>query len=165
MISRLQSNAVTKAKQLDLWVQLMQDRFSGFYISLTEPYSLFKNAEIKRELNESFISALCEHLRDRKLGDWLSREEKSIFLFYRFPIGTWAEKVHAWAVKTGKINSIESAYSIVHGNDSSGEVFAEIPHEILINALKALELQGKCELVMSYRGETDITKIGVKFFH
>jgi len=139
----------------------MQEDFRGYHIHLNEkPYSLFKNESVQRQLDSEFVLTLCEYLCERKLGEWLV--DKSRFLFYRFPIPVWGDKIHEWAVKSGKINSIESAYSVIHGDDSEREEFHSIPHEIFLHALRYLQSKAKCELV----GQgSDLGQLGVKFFH
>ena len=160
MTFRLQLHAGTRAKQLEIWERIMKERFSGYFISMNEPpfYRVFRNESIKRELDSQFALTVCEHLRERKLGEWQVANSK--FLFYRFPIPDWGEKIHAWSVRIGKINSIESAYSIVHGDDSEEE-FRDLPNEIFLHALKWLESAGKCDLVGEHG---DISSLGVKFF-
>ena len=161
----LQLNAGTRARQLASWAELLRANHLDFVIEITGPRKpvMFSNPKINRELNSEFILALCGYLVDEGLGEW--QTPNSQFLFYRRPINDWASAVHSWATKTGKIYSIESAFSVIHGDDSKGEIFHGIPNEIAFHALRALEKMNKCELIFRSSDATrDIMTCGVKFF-
>jgi hypothetical protein len=73
--------------------------------------------------------------------------------------------IHGWAIRFGKVNSIESAYSLIHGDDTRGEIFNSIPDSLALKALQTMETMGKCELkFLPPDNRLDITTCGVKFF-
>ena len=161
----LQLNAATRSKQFGLWADLLREKHSDFVLELSSSSKppIFVNKALGRELDPDFIRALCTNMIDNGLGEWLTVNAR--FLLYKRPIVDWAAAIHAWANKTGKINSIESAFSVIHGDESKGEAFHEIPNEIALHALRALEAQGKCELIFrSPQAASDIMACGVKFF-
>lgn len=158
----LQLNPATRQKQLSLWSEIIGDSLPGFQVSLTDRLELFRNKSIGRELDSAFLTALCEYLVAEGLAEWLPGKQS--VLAYKRSIPQWAALVHAWAVAYGKVNSIESAFSIAAGDDSKDQPFHGIPNAIILRALKELESQKKCELIFQSEIESDIMTCGVKFF-
>jgi ESCRT-II complex subunit VPS25 len=156
----LQLNPSTRAKQLDAWISVLRETHPGFIINVADREPVFLNSKINRELSFDAQIVLCNYIRDQGLGEWIS--ENSKFLFYKKSPSDWGIAIHSWADKTGKLNSIESAFSIIHGDDSKGEIFHGIPNEIALRGFKALEAKAKCEL--TFRETSDIMTCGVKFF-
>jgi ESCRT-II complex subunit VPS25 len=158
----LQLNPSTRNRQLETWAGIIRDKYSGFYITKGNTDELFDNERIKRRLDPNFISTLCDHLRVKGLGEWVSDER---FLVYKYSMSEWSDMIHNWAKKSGKINSIESVFGIVHGDDSRGELFHAVPDGIVMKALSSLEQRSKCELIFRTNTPEDMMNCGVKFFH
>ena len=157
----LQLNPATRAKQFEAWSSVLRTSLPGFVINIDEQDDpVFINKKISRSLSTEGKIELCSYLKDHALGYWLTPDSK--FLFYRIPVEDWATAIHTWADKSGKINSIESVFSVINGDESKGEVFHGIPSEIALNAFRALEGRGKCEL--TFREPNDMMSCGVKFF-
>ncbi len=70
----------------------------------------------------------------------------------------WANLIYKWAVENGKLNSVETVFSLQNGEDY--DVAVRCPTELLLWALELLEKEKKCEVFRS--GES--SEHGVKFF-
>jgi ESCRT-II complex subunit VPS25 len=158
----LQLNPATRQKQLSIWAGVIRDSLPGFSIQVSERPGVFSNKTIGRELDPAFITALCEYLVAEGLAEWTV--PKQTVLVFKRPLTEWASAIHSWAVACGKTSSVESAFSIVAGDDSKGQAFHGIPNELMLKALQELESQHKCELIFRGDVQNDIMSCGVKFF-
>lgn len=156
-------------RQLSTWAEILQTHLVGFVVNLNgEKNEVFVNTKINREADIEFIKAICENLEHMNMGCWVFKDGHSsggTFLVYKRKLEDWAMLFHEWAVRTGKINSIESTYSVINGEDSRSEPFHGIPDLLALKALRTLEAMGKCEL--SFRApdvKDDIMSSGIKFF-
>lgn len=152
----LQINATTRRRQLEFWLEYLSNNVGDFRVSCSSP--LFECKDIDRKLSDDFIAKLFEYIIYQGLGE--PEEGGSAILFYRRRIPEWADAVHAWAVKCGRLNSVESIFNISNGPDSLDETFYSMPEGMMLRALRILEERGKCELITV--NTSDIT--GVKFF-
>lgn len=153
---------------MEIWGNILKERFTEFTIDMGGIKSeVFINRRIGRELDPDFMVALCDSIQRANMGCWLSSERSTgQFLLYKRPLSEWVGLIHGWAIRFGKINSIESAYSLIHGDDTRGELFHSIPDSLALKALQEMEAIGKCELVfLTPDNRIDITTCGVKFFH
>ena len=106
---------------------------------------------------------LCNFLETSSLGEWIIDEEK--FLFYQRPIIEWADDLHEWATRTGRSNSVETLFSIMH--EVPPDILKSAPIELVHRAFKVLERSKKCEVIedtVSGTSSANLEKLGVKFF-
>lgn len=155
-IFTLQLNATTRRRQLEFWSEYLSNNVGEFRVSCSSP--LFECEDIDRKLSDEFISKLFEYIIDQGLGE--PEAGGSAIFFYKRRIPEWADSVHAWAVKCGRLNSVESIFNMCNGPDCQDETFYAMPEEIMRRVLRILEERGKCELITV--NSSDIT--GVKFF-
>ena len=147
---------------MEIWSTILERPDAEYFISTTTPDNmLFTNKTIDRQLSPSFIVELCKFLAAEGLGEWMTPQTR--FISYKRSLADWGAVLHEWAVRTGKLNSVESVFSVVSGDDSKGEPFHDIPVEIVFKALKTLQASGKCEVVLLGDKE-DVGTAGVKFF-
>lgn len=76
-------------------------------------------------------------------------------------LASLAKALYEWADRTARIGSVEAVLDIPSEAENKGEVFYGLPIEMVIQALKNLEEQGKAQVF--YSDNTD--SYGVKFFH
>ena len=148
---RLQLNPTTRTKQFIQWIAILGDKLQSNEFTLSTSSSIFSNSSINRSLSTEYIEALFQYLISQNLGELIAPGK---IWNFRKPLSDWADLVHAWAVSSGKVNSVESVFSI--SNDSRGEPFYEMPLDILTKVLGTLESRNKCELMNG--------GAGVKFF-
>ena len=83
----------------------------------------------------------------------------STFLFalelYRTP-AQWGETLYAYAKDTGLVNAVCTMYELTESEEVEGQPFHNLDQEVLVKALKTLEVQKKAEIFGSNEG--------VKFF-
>ncbi|KAK6035081.1 hypothetical protein COOONC_27417 [Cooperia oncophora] len=70
----------------------------------------------------------------------------------------WAALIYAWAVSNGLLNTPCTLYEIAHGDDTVQESFYGLEKDVLVKALRSLELQRRAQL-MNIGTESE----GVKF--
>lgn len=149
----LQRNVLSQEKQFEVWTTILE-KSGNFKFKLKD--KIFENVKLRRKMSEELFIALGEYLIRKKMGKWMDE----VFLFYKKSISDWGTQIYEIALNNGKINSIESIFSL----KSDNEDLKTVPIEIIHSALIYLETCNKCELIFENES-TNLDKCGVKFFH
>ncbi|CAG5111574.1 Oidioi.mRNA.OKI2018_I69.chr2.g5868.t1.cds [Oikopleura dioica] len=155
----LQKNEETRKKQLDAWSSLVIEhsrKTSTSTIDLSEIRRsvLFTNSKIERQASIELVEAVFSQLVQKGNAIWKDKS-KSKCLLSSQTFSSLAAALYNWAQMSGHINQVCTIFELSQGEEISGEIFQNVPEEIIIIALKLLQKERKAELI-----GTD----GVKFF-
>ncbi|CBY22576.1 unnamed protein product [Oikopleura dioica] len=155
----LQKNEETKKKQLDAWSSLVIEhrrRTSASTVDLSQIRSsdLFTNSKIERQASIELVEAVFSQLVHKGNAIWKDKS-KSKCLLSPHSFSSLAAALYNWAQMSGNINQVCTVFELSQGEDIGGEIFKNVPEDIIIIALKLLQKERKAELI-----GTD----GVKFF-
>lgn len=147
----LQPNADVRRTQLDAWCALVVSwgrNNNVSQIDVTEASSLpvFKNPSISRSLPADSIMVVLEELAKRGNLEWMDKTKRRGYLFWRSP-AEWGQQIYTWAQATSHINSVCTLYEISQGDDTINQEFHGLDGDVLLKALKSLEVAGKAELM------------------
>uniref|UniRef100_A0A0K8TNG0 Vacuolar protein-sorting-associated protein 25 n=1 Tax=Tabanus bromius TaxID=304241 RepID=A0A0K8TNG0_TABBR len=156
----LQPNEKTREQQFSVWRNLILKyckQKNQALINVNEDSELFSNKSIDRELPLKVRNLIFEELCktgnagpiDKKRGQWE---------VYWHTLDEWAKLIYNWAVETGQTNTVCTLFEISNGDNSIGQEFHQLDTEIILKALRHLESQDKCELMLYDDSQ------GVKFF-
>ncbi|KAG7170491.1 vacuolar protein-sorting-associated protein 25-like [Homarus americanus] len=147
----LQPNADVRRTQLDSWCALVVSwgkSNSVSQIDVTEASSLpvFKNNAISRALPVDGIKVVLDELAKRGNLEWTDKTRRRGYLLWRSP-SEWGQQIYSWAQSTSRINNVCTLYEINQGDESADQEFHGLDGDILLKALKTLEVTGKAELM------------------
>ena len=133
----------------------------AYSYSLGELYAsaLCNNAAISRRLSMEDLLKVSEWMVANKFADFTSESKERIFVYWR-SLQEIADAIHRWADATGRIGSVEIILDLSDDSANSGEIFYQMPVELIMKACLALQEVGKAEVF--YSDDTDAH--GVKFF-
>eukprot|EP00744_Colponema_vietnamica_P017991 GILI01025354.1.p1 GENE.GILI01025354.1~~GILI01025354.1.p1 ORF type:complete len:202 (+),score=35.54 GILI01025354.1:73-606(+) len=154
----------TREKQLQLWGELvlsftLHHKLYTLVVDEAANSPLFNNSQIQRRLNVEGIRAVIDHLVSQGRAEWESAEKKRCLVYWR-PLEEWANLLYKWVCDSGKVNSVETVFSLREGDETQGTEFHGIPSEIFSGLLRVLERRGKAQV---FKG-TSTDEDGVKFF-
>ncbi|XP_046960309.1 vacuolar protein-sorting-associated protein 25 [Vanessa cardui] len=158
----IQPHSETRSKQLEAWQQLIAEylkvtKQSTVDIRETQNSPLFNNASINRKLSsESLLTILEDMAKSGKAAP--VDKSKNVWEVYWHSLDEWGNMIYNWASSNGLNNSVCTLFELREGDNTVDEEFHGLDMNILVKALKTLEVKGKCELM-----EFDESQ-GVKFF-
>lgn len=85
-------------------------------------------------------------------------KKKTQWQVYWYPLEELGELIYKWAVISGMTNTVCTLFELIEGENTRDEEFYGLDSAVMILALKTLERNNKCELILT----PDIE--GVKFF-
>ncbi|CAK9067412.1 unnamed protein product [Durusdinium trenchii] len=156
----LQPHASVRAKQLELWKQLISEYCSFhrlFIIDLREE-PLFRNAQLARQLPSEARKVLAEHLVQQQAALWADEAAKERLLVLWRSVAGWADLILQWAAENGLMGSVETVQSLMDGEAAEGQEFYGAPRELIMAALQELVRRNRATL---FRGSSGSE--GVKF--
>ena len=162
----LQPHAAVRAKQLELWKQLISEYCSFhrlFIIDLTEE-PLFRNGQLSRQLPFEARLALAEVLVTQQAALWADEVEakevpkKERLLVLWRSISAWADLILQWANDNALIGSVETVQGLMEGEAAEGQEFYGAPRALIMAALQELQRRNRATIFRSSTGAE-----GVKF--
>ncbi|CAH2103002.1 unnamed protein product [Euphydryas editha] len=158
----IQPHSETRAKQLEAWQQLIAEymkasKKSTIDIRESQNSPLFHNASINRKLSSEALLTILEDMAKTGRAAPIDKS-KNIWEVYWHSLDEWGNMIYSWASNNGLNNSVCTLFELQEGDNTVGEEFHGLDMNILVKALKTLEVKGKCELM-----EFDDSQ-GVKFF-
>jgi len=157
----LQPHAETRAKQLSAWRSLVLDYCQhGGIVAVDVAHlarsPLFRNDAIGRRLDDKAVAVVLDDLASHGHLEWIDKAKKTrAHVFYRTP-AQWGETLYAYAKDNGLVNAVCTMYELTESEEVEGQPFHNLDQEVLVKALKTLEVQKKAEIFGSNEG--------VKFF-
>ncbi|CAD7011879.1 vacuolar protein-sorting-associated protein 25 [Ceratitis capitata] len=157
----LQPHEETRNQQIKVWADLVLrylKYLNKYQVNINEStFPLFNNETLKRRLSPETILVILEYLQ--RTGHAAPLDKRRIeWQVYWYTLEEYANMVYDWIQQTGQLNTICTLYEIASGENSEGMEFHGIDEKVLLNALRTLEIKGKCEVV-----ELD-DSYGIKFF-
>ncbi|CAG2112820.1 unnamed protein product [Medioppia subpectinata] len=148
----LQPNLETRKQQLKAWRQLIVDYYesiSGYVLdvnqSINEP--LFRNNKINRQLSLDSIRVILNDLHSNGLIEWLDQKRQDkCYVYWKRP-EEWAQLIHKWVEEKSLNNTVCTLYEITSGEQTVDYAFHGLNEDILVKALKCLEINGKAVLI------------------
>ncbi|XP_047544678.1 vacuolar protein-sorting-associated protein 25-like isoform X2 [Vanessa atalanta] len=158
----IQPHSETRSKQLEAWQQLISEylkvtKQSTVDIRETQNSPLFNNASINRKLSSESLLTILEDMAKAGKAAPVDKS-KNVWEVYWHSLDEWGNMIYSWASCNGLNNSVCTLFELREGDNTFGEEFHGLDMNILVKALKTLEVKGKCELM-----EFDESQ-GVKFF-
>ena len=102
------------------------------------------------------VAVVLDDLASHGHLEWIDKAKKTrAHVFYRTP-AQWGETIYAYARDNGLVNAVCTMYELTESEESEGQPFHNLDQEVLVKALKTLEVQKKAEIFGSNEG--------VKFF-
>ena len=157
----LQPHRETRAKQLQAWREVVLDhcrrsKITKFEVNRIQDSSPFHNKKLQRKAQPELFEAVLEDLRHHGHLEWIDKDKKRCHVYWHTP-EQWGALVYAWAKENGMSGGgICTLFEISEGEDTKTEPFHGLEQDMLVKALKSLQLQKKAEL---FDGNE-----GVKFF-
>ncbi|VDO28565.1 unnamed protein product [Haemonchus placei] len=147
----LQPTLATREKQLETWASLVIDYAQHnkiFTLDVAEVANseLFYNQKLNRRLSPEGIRAVFDYLEQKKHVEWIDIVKTRCHIYWRRP-DEWAALIYAWAVSNGLLNTPCTLYEIAHGDDTVQESFYGLEKDVLVKALRSLELQRRAQLM------------------
>ncbi|XP_041975305.1 vacuolar protein-sorting-associated protein 25-like isoform X2 [Aricia agestis] len=158
----IQPQAETRAKQLEAWEHLITDYFkatkqSTIDIREIQNISIFNNESISRKLSQESMLTILEYMAKNGKAAPVDKS-KNVWEVYWHSLDEWGNMVYDWASNNGLNNTVCTLFELREGENTVGEEFHGLDMNVLMKALKTLEVKGKCE-VMDFDDNQ-----GVKFF-
>lgn len=155
----IQPNIDTRKKQLEAWCHVvldLQKQKRSFSLDVHEAQrSIFCNKEINRKLPLDGIYMVLDELCKKGHLEWKDpKTKKECLVMWRTP-EEWGKLIYKYITDRSMTNTVCTMFELSNGDETEGEDFHEIEQWLLVRALKALEVDGKAELM----GDE-----GVKFF-
>ncbi|XP_044736223.1 vacuolar protein-sorting-associated protein 25 [Chrysoperla carnea] len=158
----LQPHLETRMRQIEAWRLLILD-----YCKLKKQCildvreatrsTLFHNKTIDRKLDSEVIVKILSELE--KTGHAAPCDKKRLrWEIYWHTLPEFANFLYKWANDNGMLNTVCTMYELTNGENTIDEEFYGLDKEVLIKALRILEHEKKCEIIMFEDNE------GVKFF-
>lgn len=157
----LQPNEQTRTKQLEAWRSMILDycqshQITQFDVQEIAQSPLFHNKTIQRRLSQEDLLLVLEDLRSHGHLEWDSlKTRRKAHIYWRRP-EEWGSLIYNWAQAHGMKNTVCTLFELTQGDESKDQAFHGLDQELLIKALKTLELEKKAELFPDLEG--------VKFF-
>ncbi|RKP20669.1 ESCRT-II complex, vps25 subunit [Rozella allomycis CSF55] len=153
----------TLKAQISQWYEIILTHCrakSTFVINIQEELSspLFNNRNIKRRLSIDFLREILNEQVKLERGEW-ETDEKNSCILYRRSLSELSLMIFNWVDSNGLRNSVFTVYELCHGNLTEVEEFHGVPTKSMKRALKILERQGKCQLIVGLNDD----ETGVKF--
>ncbi|VDL76014.1 unnamed protein product [Nippostrongylus brasiliensis] len=147
----LQHTLVTREKQLETWASLVIDytQHNKIYtldVAEVANSELFYNQKLNRRLSPEGIRAVFDYLEQKKHVEWIDIVKTRCHIYWRRP-DEWAALIYSWAVSNGLLNTPCTLYEIAHGDDTVQESFYGLEKDVLVKALRSLELQRRAQLM------------------
>lgn len=158
----LQPHAETRAKQVSAWKSLILDycRQNKLYIIDVRESSqlpLFNNTTINRKLDESVIISILSELQ-KSDNAFAVDKNKFRWEIYWHTLDEWSSLIYDYVTSKGFQNSVLTLFELTQGDDVQDEEFYGLHNDLLVKALRLLESDKKCELILDDENQ------GVKFF-
>ncbi|CAH0551507.1 unnamed protein product [Brassicogethes aeneus] len=156
----LQPHPETRSKQVAAWKSLILDYCKKNKVCIVDireadQLPLFNNSAINRKLESGVIVSILGELQ--KTGNAAAVDKsKNRWEIYWHTLEEWGSIIHDYVTSNGLTNSVMTLFELNQGE--SQEEFHGLHTDVLIKALKTLEEQRKCELILSDEDQ------GVKFF-
>ncbi|CAJ0575574.1 unnamed protein product, partial [Mesorhabditis spiculigera] len=146
----LQPVANTRQKQLEAWARLVIDyaqfnKIFTFDLNEAEQGELFFNQKLNRRLDSEGVKAVFGYLEQKRHLDWTDPDHTRCHIYWRTP-EEWGTLIFEWAQSNGLANQSCTLYEIAHGDDTVTESFHGLEKEILLKALRSLEVQRRAQL-------------------
>ncbi|XP_056641410.1 vacuolar protein-sorting-associated protein 25 [Diorhabda sublineata] len=158
----LQPHPETRAKQVTAWKSLILnycEKTKTYTIDVRETNQnpLFNNTTINRKLEQDVIISILSELQ--KSGNAAPVDKsKNRWEIYWHTLEEWASIIYDSICDRGMQNTVVTFYELTQGDDVTDLIFFGMNQDVLIKALRVLENERKCELIL----EDDIQ--GAKFF-
>ena len=111
---------------------------------------------VSRSSTSKAVAVVLDDLASHGHLEWIDKAKKTrAHVFYRTP-AQWGETIYAYAKDNGLVNAVCTMYELTESEEVEGQPFHNLDPDVLVKALKALELQKKAEIFGSNEG--------VKFF-
>ena len=111
---------------------------------------------VSRSSTSKAVAVVLDDLASHGHLEWIDKAKKTrAHVFYRTP-AQWGETLYAYAKDNGLVNAVCTMYELTESEESEGQPFHNLDQEVLVKALKTLEVQKKAEIFGSNEG--------VKFF-
>ncbi|XP_028403021.1 vacuolar protein-sorting-associated protein 25-like [Dendronephthya gigantea] len=163
----IQQNSDTKARQLDLWCNLVLTYYKHkklyvFDVNEAQNSPLFFNKEINRKLPIEGINLVLETLRKRGNLEWQDKKAERGYIMWRKP-EEWGSLIYQWIKDNAMTGTVCTLFELQHGDDTKNQEFHDIDMWMLKRALQTLEVKNKAQI---FEGPTpgDDSGLGVKFF-
>lgn len=173
----LQPNLTTRARQLDLWTQLIRSHTSSrkiFTLNLSSPpadlFTLPSSStdaagRSARALKPADIRTVLDHMALPSTGslvEWISAptrgaQSNSAYIWWRSP-GEWADLLLAWVEETGQRGTVLTLYELRFGDGAEGREWSGMDEGMLRKVLGVVVKKGRGQVFGEGGGE------GVKFF-
>ncbi|CAD7938191.1 unnamed protein product [Amoebophrya sp. A25] len=151
----LQPNAATRNKQLLLWQELVlaHCRQNKVY-TVTAGDAIFHC----RRLSVEGFEALCTFMVSQGRAELLPGGGIRVHVLTMREL---ADALYNFARDTCRLNSVETIYNLLEGDETTKQVFYGLPKESVLQALRLLNTERKAEILsVAEEGAED----GVKFF-
>lgn len=158
----LQPHHETRLRQIAAWKSLILEYFKAVKQSLLDVHEatnlpIFNNTIINRKLNTTDLLVILSELQHSGNAAPTDKQ-KNIWHIYWHTLDEWANIIYNYIMTNGMINTVFTIYELTQGDDIQNEEFYMLDPTVFIKALKILETQGKCEIMLFDDQE------GVKFF-
>lgn len=165
----LQPNLTTRARQLELWSDLIISYCAHhciFKLSISSlPSDLFHNANLRRSLKPSDIRTVLDFMSKPDNGsriEWIppstrSEQANSCFVLWK-TLGEWADAIYTWVDETGQKGAVLTIYEIREGDAVRHKQWRDIDETLLRKILNVLVKRGKAQIF----GQEE--NAGIKFF-
>ncbi|KAK5639628.1 hypothetical protein RI129_012120 [Pyrocoelia pectoralis] len=158
----LQLHTETRAKQISAWRTLLLNycKFSKtctLDVREASHHPLLSNTSINRKLNTEVVLAILSDLQRTQNAAPIDKQ-RFRWEIYWHTLEEWGNLIYNHIVSRGATNSVLTLFELSQGEDVRDEEFFGLETEVLIKALRVLEKNGKCEVILS----EDLQ--GVKFF-
>lgn len=99
-------------------------------------------------------------MKSNGFADWTSDKREKVFVYWR-SLQEVAAAIHKWAEETCRIGSVETVLDLCDDPANKGQLFYQMPVEVVLKACATLQEVGKAQVFYSDNTDTH----GVKFFH
>ncbi|KAL0224782.1 hypothetical protein RCL1_002694 [Eukaryota sp. TZLM3-RCL] len=159
----LQPVVDSRSKQLELWCDLILNYCSHnglFLVNVGEigETDLFFNKNIKRKVDSSFLSTIFDHLVQKGRAEYLDSQKKSLLIFFKSR-EQWADILVDFVTSAGMNTSVCTVFELRQGSMTKGSPLHNVPHHIIISAVKVLQTRGQATLIE----DESLDDVGVKF--
>lgn len=142
-----------RAKQLSSWRSLILAYCQHHGLTILDVTSsstspLFHNSSIQRRLSSDDIQIVLDDLKSHGHLEWIVPGSRC-HIYWRTP-DEWGQLIYDWAKENGMTNAVCTLYEIV--NENEAEAFHKLEEEMLIKALKTLEVKKKAEVFGNNEG-------------
>ncbi|KAK3885841.1 hypothetical protein Pcinc_009968 [Petrolisthes cinctipes] len=147
----LQPNADVRKTQLDAWCSLVlgwarKNNVGQIDVTGATSMVVFRNDSISRALPADGIRVVLDELAKRGNLEWTDKTKRRGYIFWR-SVREWGQQIYQWAQDTSRMNTVCTLFEINQGDETAGQEFHGLDGDILIKALRALEVAGKAELM------------------